>query len=477
MRRFPSGKVLRFGGVEATSEVQESMKVLVVGGGGREHALAWKLARSPLASEVITAPGNAGTQLAGRNADVAASDLDGLVRLAVGESVGLVVVGPEAPLCAGLGERLRSKGIPVFGPDADGARLEGSKVFAKELLDRHRIPTAAWRRFDRAGAAKSYLETITVWPQVIKADGLAGGKGVFVVDDGREACSVVDSVMEERALGDAGSEVVIEEFVKGRELSVHAITDGSTILILEPSMDHKQVGEGDTGPNTGGMGIYSPVAFATARLMRQVEQRVLLPTLHALQVEGVEYRGVLYAGLMITEAGPRVLEFNCRFGDPEMQGIVRRMPGDLLPILLAAAEGRLAEVDPPAWDPRTCVGVVGTAEGYPGSYRKGDVITGLDASASVEEAVVFHAGTRQDGRSVLTDGGRVLCVTALGDGMAAARERAYRAFDELSWSGKSCRRDIGLPRPGHEIGDAAEPLEGGVVTGRGVHPGGRRPGP
>jgi phosphoribosylamine--glycine ligase len=448
------------------------MKVLVVGSGGREHALAWKLARSPLVGEVISAPGNAGTEEAGRNAPVAPHDHEGLLQLARRESIGLVVIGPEEPLCQGLADRLREANIPVFGPGAAGARLEGSKVFAKEFLDRHRIPTAAWRRFDRAGAAKSHLETTGPWPLVIKADGLAAGKGVFVVRDLREARAVVDRVMEERSLGEAGAEIVIEEFVEGRELSVHAITDGRTILILEPSMDHKQVGDGDTGANTGGMGIYSPVEFASARLMRQIEQRVLLPALHGLQVEGTAYRCTLYAGLMITEAGPRVLEFNCRFGDPETQGIVRRMPGDLLPILLAAAEGRLEEIEPPARDRRTCVGVVGAAEGYPGTYRKGDVITGLEEAGAREEVVVFQAGTRREGRSVLTNGGRVVCVTALGDDVRQARERAYGAFDSLHWSGRFFRRDIGLPRPRRPGGEEREP--GGLALGRGAPSGERR---
>ena len=422
------------------------MKVLVVGSGGREHALAWKIATSPLVEEVLCAPGNAGTAAVGRNAPVAANDLDGLVALAKDERVGLVVIGPEDPLCAGLADRLADAGILAFGPGAEAAQLEGSKVFTKEFLERHRIPTAAYRRFDRAGAAKSYLETLTQWPQVVKADGLAAGKGVFVCQDVREACTVVDAVMEERKLGIAGAEIVVEEFLAGRELSVHVVTDGRTLLLLEPVQDYKQVGEGDVGPNTGGMGIYSPVPFVTQRLMRQIEQRVLLPTLHALQVEGITYRGTLFAGLMVTEAGPTVLEYNCRFGDPETQAIVRRMRSDLVPYLVAAAEGRLEEMDPPEWDRRSCVGVVAAAEGYPGSYEKGAAITGLDEAARVEEAVAFHAGTRLDEGQVLTNGGRVLCMTALGDDLEAARERAYASYDAVRWGGKFCRRDIGLPR-------------------------------
>jgi phosphoribosylamine--glycine ligase len=422
------------------------MKVLVVGGGGREHALAWKIAASPLVTEVLCAPGNAGTARCARNVDVAASDLAGIVALARAESVGLVVVGPEGPLCAGLADLLQKAGVPVFGPVAAGARLEGSKLFAKELLERHRIPTAAWRRFDRAGGAKSYLETLGNWPQVIKADGLAAGKGVFICADAKEACAVIDHVMEERSLGSAGAQVLIEEFLVGQEISIQAITDGRTLLMLDGVVDHKAVGDGDVGPNTGGMGIYSPVPFLSARILRQIEQRVLIPILHALRVEEVEYRGVLYAGIILTDAGPRVLEFNCRFGDPETQALVRRFAADLVPYLLAAAEGRLDELEPPDWDTRVCVGVVAAAEGYPGACRRGDPIRGLAAAGALADVEVFHGGTRLEGADVLTNGGRVLCVTGMGSDVEAARAAAYAGYDAIAWSGKFCRRDIGLPR-------------------------------
>ncbi|MHC4261978.1 MAG: phosphoribosylamine--glycine ligase [Planctomycetota bacterium] len=420
------------------------MKVLVVGSGGREHALAWKIASSPQVEQVLCAPGNAGTERVARNLEIPATDLDGLVRAATSEGVGLVVVGPEDPLVAGLADRLEAVGIPVFGPGADGARLEGSKQFTKELLDRHRIPTATWRRFDRAGLAKSYLESLESWPQVIKADGLAAGKGVFIVGSAAEGAAVIDKLMEERSLGTAGSQVVIEEFLEGQELSVQAITDGRTLLFLDPAVDHKQVGEGDTGPNTGGMGVQAPAPWVTKRLMRQVEQRVFLPALHALQIEDVPFRGVLYAGLMVGDQGPRVLEFNVRFGDPETQVVLRRMKSDLVPYLLAAAEGRLAECESPEWHDGVCIGVVGAAEGYPGSVRKGDVITGVDSAEEVDEAVVFQAGTRREGDHVVTAGGRVLCVTALGPDLEGARERAYAGLDRIFWDGKFCRRDIGL---------------------------------
>jgi phosphoribosylamine--glycine ligase len=440
-----------------------SLKVLVVGSGGREHALCWKIARSPLVKELVCAPGNAGTEGVARNEAVAANDVAGLARLAKGEKFDLVVVGPEEPLNLGLADRLRALGLLVFGPTQAGARLEGSKVFAKEFLDRHRIPTGGWRRFDRAGAAKGHLESQTQWPVVIKADGLAGGKGVFVVKSAEEGCAVVDQLMEEKKLGDAGREVVIEEFLAGRELSVLAITDGSTLCLLEPVMDYKQALDGDQGPNTGGMGFISPVPFVTQRLMRQIESRVLLPTLHGLKVEGIDYRGVLYAGLMITEAGPRVLEFNTRFGDPETQGILRRLKSDLVPLLVATAKNQLESAEVPEWDARACVGVVAAAQGYPASYEKGHVIEGLGPAEAVEEAVVFHAGTRSDHGQVLTNGGRVLCVTALGKDVAEARERAYRAFDEVRWSGKSGRRDIGLGRGARAPGALEEAGELGGV--------------
>lgn len=419
------------------------MKVLVVGGGGREHALCWKIAQSPLVDEVICAPGNPGIAEVARVVPIGANEVDELVTFAKREGVKLVIVGPEDPLCAGIADKLRAVGIDVFGPGASGARLEGSKIFSKELLERHRIPTGMYRQFDRSGIAKSYLETVTDWPVVVKADGLAGGKGVFICEDSKAACRAIDQVMEQRTLGSAGEKVVIEEFLQGEETSIHAITDGETILILEPVMDHKQVGEADTGPNTGGMGVYSPVSSLSRRVLRQVEQRVLVPMIHALRREGIEFRGVLFAGLMVTDSGPRVLEFNVRFGDPEMQAIVRRFQEDLVPYLQATARGKLNEVEPPNWDSRACVGVVAAADGYPTSARTGDLILGLDEAEAGEDVVIFHGGTKLDDEQLVTSGGRVLCVTSLGDDLEAARESAYEAYDAVTWDGKFCRRDIG----------------------------------
>jgi phosphoribosylamine--glycine ligase len=444
------------------------MKVLVVGGGGREHALVWKIAQSPLSPQILCAPGNPGTAQLATNVPVAANDVAGLVKLAQREAVDLVVIGPEEPLCLGLADKLRAANILAFGPGAEGARIEGSKVFAKELLERHKIPCATDRRFDRSGTAKSYLETCTTWPQVVKADGLAGGKGVCVCPDARSACAAVDAIMENKSLGAAGAKVVVEEFLVGEEASVLAITDGETILILEPVVDHKQVGEGDTGPNTGGMGVYSPVPSLTRRIQRQIEQRILVPAVHALRREEIEFRGVLYAGLMITESGPKVLEFNARFGDPEAQAIVRRLKGDLLPILVAAARGELAGVEPPDWDPRVCVGVVAAAEGYPAKPRLGDPISGLEEAGRVPDAVVFHAGTaRHKNGDLVTAGGRVFCVTALGSALGEARERAYAAFEKIAFEGKLCRRDIGLRASRQPAAAEAEGPEATLESGGG----------
>lgn len=427
------------------------MKVLVIGSGGREHALVWKIKQSPLVTEVVCTPGNAGIADLVRVEKVAAEDGPGLVALCRAEGFGLVVIGPEDPLCAGVADLLREKGFKVFGPGRDGARLEGSKTYSKDLLEKYRIPTPAARSFDRSGGAKSYLDGCTTWPQVIKADGLAAGKGVYIVKDAREGKSVVDAIMEEGRHGKAGGRVLIEEFLEGDEASVFLVTDGSTLCILEAVQDHKRVGDGDVGPNTGGMGVFSPVRELGHRVHKQIESHVLLPTVHALRREGIEFRGVLFVGLMITESGPKVIEYNVRFGDPECQALMRRMKSDLVPLLLATAEGRLEEVEGPVWDPRPVVGVVAAAEGYPEAPRKGDPISGLAEASEVEGVVIFHAGTKRvksiaGELSTVTNGGRVLCITALGDTLDEARERAYGAYDRISWDGKFCRRDIGRRR-------------------------------
>ena len=420
------------------------MKVLVVGSGGREHALCWKISQSKDCEALYCAPGNGGTQEVATNLDIAATDTAAVLGFCQQEGIGLVVIGPEDPLCAGMADELRAAGIPCFGPGADGAKLEGSKAYAKEVLERHRIPTAGYRRFDRSGEAKDYLNACKMWPQVVKADGLAAGKGVFICADAKEACGAVDAVMEERRLGDAaGASIVIEEFLEGEECSVFAITDGEAILILEPVVDHKQVGEGDTGPNTGGMGVYSPAPSLGNRVLRQIEQRVVIPSIHAVRREGVDFRGVLFIGLMLTESGPKVLEYNVRFGDPEAQALVRRFSDDLLPYLLAAANGTLKDMEPPTWDQRFTVGVIAASDGYPAEYAKGNKISGLPEAVEVEDVVVFHAGTAPSDEGIVTSGGRVLCVSSMAEDMETARERAYEAYDKIAWSGKFCRRDIG----------------------------------
>ncbi len=419
------------------------MKVLVVGSGGREHALCWKIAKSKMVDEVLCAPGNAGTAEVARNVAVQATDVERILAVVRRENVGLVVIGPETSLDVGLADTLREAKVPVFGPGLKGAKLESSKVYSKDLMERHRIPTASSRSFDRSGAAKGYLENCDIWPQVVKADGLAAGKGVYVCQDLEEGRAAVDAIMEEKRYGDSGTRILIEEFMKGQEASVFAIIDGRTILILETVQDHKQVGEGNKGPNTGGMGVLSPMGEINARLHRQIEQRVLIPTVHAMRQEGIDFHGVLFVGLMMTEGGPRVVEYNVRFGDPETQALVRRWKSDIVPVLLACAKGELEKVTPPEWDGRPCVGVVAAAGGYPDEYRKGDVISGLPQANQVEDVVVFHAGTAEKDGEIVTAGGRVLCITAMGADVDAARANAYEAYDKIRWEDKFARRDIG----------------------------------
>ncbi|MGM0785168.1 MAG: phosphoribosylamine--glycine ligase [Pseudomonadota bacterium] len=418
------------------------MKVLIIGGGGREHALAWKIARSPRVDRVFVAPGNAGTaQEDGvENVAIDVADLDGLVAFARERDVALTVVGPEAPLVAGVVDRFRAAGLTVFGPTAGAAQLEGSKSFSKDFLARHAIPTAEYRTFTAVAPALDYLAEKGA-PIVIKADGLAAGKGVIVAETLADAESAVRDMLEANAFGDAGARVVIEEFLDGEEASFIVMVDGETVLPLATSQDHKRAYDGDAGPNTGGMGAYSPAPVVTEAVHERIIQRVIQPTVQGMAAEGYPYTGFLYAGLMIDpEGNPRVIEFNCRFGDPETQPILLRLESDLAALCLAGARGELAghTCD---WEPRAAVGVVMAAGGYPGSYRKGDAIEGLDA-AEASGCKVFHAGTaEQDGR-IVTAGGRVLCVTALGEDVGAARDLAYRGVAAIDWPGVEYRRDI-----------------------------------
>ncbi len=419
------------------------MKVLIVGGGGREHALAWKAARSPLVSEVIVAPGNAGTagEPGVRNAAVAAEDIDGLLALARSEGIDLTIVGPEQPLVDGIVDRFDQAGLRCFGPTASAAQLEGSKSFTKEFLIRHGIPTAAYARFDSTAPAIAYVRERGA-PIVVKADGLAAGKGVVVATSVAEAEAAIDDMLTASVFGAAGNSIVIEECLVGEEASFMAIVDGTDIMPLASSQDHKARDDGDRGPNTGGMGAYSPAPVVTAAMHDRIMREVMEPTVRGLAADGIRYRGFLYAGLMIDAHGtPRVLEFNCRMGDPETQPILTRLRSDLVAHCIAAVDGKLSG-EQADWDPRAAVGIVMASGGYPGSYRKGLPIAGL-ASASADDLKVFHAGTAEADDDIVTSGGRVLCVVALGDSVASARQRAYGSIEQIDWDGAFYRRDIG----------------------------------
>ncbi len=417
------------------------MKILIVGGGGREHALAWGLSRSAGCDALYCAPGNAGIAAVAECIDVGAEDVPGLVALAKEKSVDLVVVGPEAPLVAGLVDALGAEGIAAFGPTAAAAILEGSKGFMKDLFAKRGIPTAAYGRFtDRDEAARYVREQGA--PIVVKADGLAAGKGVTLCRSVDEAIQAIDEAMVDKVFGEAGAEVVIEEFLAGEEASFFALVDGKTALPLASAQDHKAAHDGDIGPNTGGMGAYSPAPVVTSEMADRIMDEVIRPTIEGMAAEGRPYRGVLFAGLMITDDGPKVLEFNVRFGDPECQVLMARLETDLAQVLLAAAEGRLSEIEL-SWRDETALVVVMAAEGYPGSYEKGTEIGNLGAADAMEGVVVLHAGTKAADGKILANGGRVLGVTALGSSVREARTRAYAAVDAIDWPDGFCRRDIG----------------------------------
>lgn len=418
------------------------MKALVIGQGGREHALVWKLAQSRDVTDVYCAPGNAGTALDGTNIDIDATDVERLVKFAQAERIDLTVVGPEAALVAGVTDAFLEAGLRIFGPTKQAAQLEGSKVFAKELMRRANVPTAEFKVFRSAEAAKTYIEDREERPLVVKADGLAAGKGVTVCTTKDEALAAVDQTMVQRAFGAAGDVIVIEECLVGQETSILALVDGKTIIPLETSQDHKRAYDGDQGPNTGGMGAYSPAPLVTAELMDRIIDKILVPTVHALNVEGRPFRGILYAGVMVTNQGPKVLEFNVRFGDPEAQPVLMRLKSDLAHVLLAAAEGKLSDLPSLQWDPRPAVCVVMASDGYPGEYPKGHPIRGLDEAAELADVKVFHAGTAKQGDRIVTNGGRVLGVTALGDSIPAAKLRAYQGVKRIRWDGAWCRKDI-----------------------------------
>jgi len=419
------------------------MKILVIGNGGREHALAWKASQSPLADTVFVAPGNAGTALepALQNVPISATDIPALLAFAQQEQIDLTIVGPEAPLVIGVVDAFRAAGLKIFGPTQAAAQLEGSKAFTKDFLARQQIPTAEYQNFTEVEPALAYLREKGA-PIVIKADGLAAGKGVIVAMTLAEAEAAVQDMLAGNAFGDAGHRIVIEEFLDGEEASFIVMADGNHVLPMATSQDHKRAGDGDTGPNTGGMGAYSPAPVVTDEIHQRVMDQIIWPTVNGMKAEGNTYTGFLYAGLMIDKSGqPKVIEFNCRFGDPETQPIMLRLNSDLVALCLAAVDGTL-DTQTSEWDARPALGVVLAAGGYPGSYRTGDQIHGLPLEA-VPEGKVFHAGTTLQDDRVMTSGGRVLCVTALGEDVATAQRNAYAMAQSISWDGCFCRHDIG----------------------------------
>jgi phosphoribosylamine--glycine ligase len=416
------------------------MDVLLIGSGGREHAIAWKLKQSKQLGKLYIAPGNAGTAQCGENVEIKDSDTPALVDFAKQKRVGLVIVGPEEPLAKGVVDAMEAAQIKAFGPNAAAAQLEADKAFSKQLMRAGAISTAEGRVFDRFIDAKAYIASRDE-PVVIKAAGLAKGKGVIVCDDPADGILAAERVMVNRIFGTAGARIVVEDKLLGEEVSILAFVDGHNIYVMESSQDHKPIGDGDTGPNTGGMGAYSPAPIITDDMMVRISREILVPTVDAMNRNGTPFKGVLYAGLMITSGGPRVLEFNVRFGDPETQPILMRLQSDLLEVFLAVCDGRLEEMFL-KWDPRPAVCVVMASGGYPDDYEKGKVITGLKEAEELGDVVVFHAGTQRRNGDVVTTGGRVLGVTALGTNIAAAKARAYEAVSRIQFDGAYCRRDI-----------------------------------
>ena len=419
------------------------MKVLVVGSGGREHALIWKLKQSPSVEQLFCAPGNAGTDLDCTNVDISATDIPQLISFAQKQQIDLTIIGPEAPLVMGIVDEFQKAGLRVFGPSRKASELEGSKKFAKEVMRKANVPTADFRVFTNAAEAISYIEEREEGDRfVIKADGLAAGKGVTVCSNNEEARAAIKRMLIQREFGEASQRIVVEDRLEGEEASLLAFVDGNTIVPLEAAQDHKAAHDGDVGPNTGGMGAYSPTPVVTMEIVDTVVEKILIPMVHEMNKEGRPFRGCLYAGLMLTNQGPKVLEFNVRLGDPETQAVLFRLKSDLAQIMYAAAEGKLDQIEPLEWDPRPAVCVVMASGGYPGDFEKGHPIRGLEEAALVPETKVFHAGTKLDGGQIVNDGGRVLGVTAIGETISEAKLRAYQAVKCIRWDGAWCRKDI-----------------------------------
>jgi phosphoribosylamine--glycine ligase len=416
------------------------MKILIIGSGGREHALAWKVRQSPRVQEIYCAPGNGGIEEIARCVDIKAADIPGLLKFAQEHGIGLTVVGPEAPLVEGIVDTFEREGLKIFGPSRRAAQLEGSKVFAKEFMYTYNIPTAPFKIFDDAREAKRFLDSV-VFPVVVKAEGLAAGKGVVICKNLKEGQEAVERIMEERIFQAAGARIVVEECLAGDEVSILAISDGKDYIILDSAQDHKRIFDDDLGPNTGGMGAYSPAPLVSEDLLRKIGIRVIEPTIRGMNKEGVPFKGVLYAGLMITGDGPMVLEYNVRLGDPEAQAVLPRMKNDLVEVMLASCEGHLERVKM-EWDERSCVCVVMSSGGYPGEYEVGKRIKGLD-KVDKEKTIVFHAGTKREGKKILTAGGRVLGVTSLGANIDKAIECVYEDVEKIRFDRCFFRRDIG----------------------------------
>ncbi len=420
---------------------KKKLNVLVVGSGGREHALAWAISKSPKCGELFCAPGNGGIADLATCVDIAAEDIHGLVEFCLDNAIDLVVVGPEGPLVAGLVDHLEDEGIKAFGPSAAAAMLEGSKGLTKDICGKYDIPTADYARFDECDAAKEYIR-IKGAPIVIKADGLAAGKGVILCRNENEAYAAIDHIMTESAFGDAGAEVVIEEFLTGEEASFFALVDGEHALALVAAQDHKAAFDGDEGPNTGGMGAYSPTPVVDAAMVATIMETIIEPTVQGMKAEGTPYKGVLFAGLMLTDDGPQLIEYNCRFGDPECQALMMRLESDLLDVLLAVTDGTLDKVSL-KWRDEAALTVVMAAQGYPDKYQKGSEIKGISAAEEIDGVMVFHAGTQRDGDAIIANGGRVLGVTALASSVAKAQKLAYQAVGKIDWPEGFNRTDIG----------------------------------